>query len=175
MQVAGQDHVGRQQCLVGVRACASLGHGVGAGQREGRLSQRFLQPFEAEVEFVIAERAGIIPHEVHRAQHRMVPAPALSRLRGQVAERGALQKVAIVEQYAVFIARLDPRLTDKGRDTGKAAGLIGTSCEVIERQDVGMHIGRDHNAQAHRFTVGGGMLRVWNISGQIHRLHLLHG
>nr|WP_235575661.1 hypothetical protein [Roseovarius tolerans] len=120
---------------------------------------------------MIAERAGVIAHQVHRAQHRMTPAPALSGLCGQIAKRGALKKIAIVEQDAVFCARLVTRLTDKGRDTGEATGLIRQLREVIEGEDVAMHIRRDHHAQAYRRIGGFGVERVWNILSQIQRLH----
>jgi len=101
----------------------------------------------------------------------MVPAPALSRLRGKVAERGALKKIAIVEQDAVFCARLGPRRAHERGDAGEAAGLVGASGKVIKGEDVAMHIRRDHHAQAYGRIGGFGLERVWNILSQIQRLH----
>ncbi|MEI4232627.1 hypothetical protein V8324_06875 [Roseovarius sp. D22-M7] len=144
---AGQDDVGRHECCVLERRDAAPRDRVGAGQGKLGLAQRAAQPVETEIELVIAERGGVVAHLVHRPQHRVLPTPSLTGLRCQIAERGALQEIAIVEQKTVLVTGLDAGAAHKRGDPGQTVGAVFGIGEVVEGQDMAMHVRGCENTQ----------------------------
>nr|WP_245770668.1 hypothetical protein [Roseovarius azorensis] len=156
---ARQDQVGGQQGLILNRGRAGLRYRIGAGQGKARLSERLAQPVEAEVEFVIAKGRCVIAHEVHRVQHRVPAAPAPTGLCGQVAERRALQEIAVVEQQAVPSPRRGAGLSRARRKPCQPIGPVACVGVIVEGQDMAVYIRGLEHAQPYccrGYRLGGG-------------------
>ena len=96
---------------------------------------------------MVPERGGRIVEPVHRGDHGMDRVRVSDdRLGGEVAERRALENVAVVEQQAVgtFVARL----SDQRRRTREADRIIGTIPIIVVRIEIGVEIGEAKQAQA---------------------------
>ncbi|MDZ7709436.1 MAG: hypothetical protein U5K36_04615 [Roseovarius sp.] len=146
-QAAVQDREGRQEWRVVARGLSGGAHGIGADQRKPRLLQRRLQPVEAEIELVIAERGRVIAHEVHGADHRVPALPAIAGPGGEIGERRALHEIAVVEEKAAIRTRLGTRLPDQRGQPRQAIPGVVLAGEIVERQQVAMHVRRGEDAQ----------------------------
>ncbi|WP_241691091.1 hypothetical protein [Roseovarius sp. A46] len=147
LQGAVQDGEGWQERGVVPRRGPEGAHGIGADHRKPGLRQGGFEPVDTEVEFVIAERRGVIVHVVHGADHGVVPAPAMSGSGGQVGECRALQEIAVVEQQAIVLAHLGPRPMDECRQPSEALSGIRFAIEIIVWQEVAVYVRGGENPQ----------------------------
>ena len=112
---------------------------IGADDRELGAGKAVLEEVQAVVELVVAERAALIGQGVHRGDHRMGLAGLEPLLVGdEIAERGALQEVAIVEEKAVL--RLCLRRLDQVRGLGEADRVVGRVAKIVIRHDVDVEV-----------------------------------
>ncbi len=143
-----------QLVLLGVRRQLTLGE-VGADEGETGAGQRVRHIVEAVIEFVVAERAAIITQHVHGIDHGMLVAGLHAALIGDVvAERIALQEVAIIHQHRVSGLGADGT-DDRGsaRQTHRVVRLVGV---IIIGKDVDVDISRFHDAQMRLIGRGAG-------------------
>ena len=122
-----QDHIGRQQGLVG-----GVAH-IGADERKICAFQRAVEERQAEVEFVIAQGGRVIGERIHgdeKGMHRI----GLELIhRGEEVTHGTtLKDVSIVEQQRVL--DLATGFPDQARKPGEAHGRIGAVEIVIPIQ-----------------------------------------
>ena len=75
---------------------------IGVNVREFRPGQRFMQIVQSVVEFMVAKVAYRVVEQVHRLVDRVNIALFQTFRRHIVAERAALNHVAVIDQHAVF-------------------------------------------------------------------------
>ncbi len=133
--LVGGDVGGVAQRIGGEFALDQIGRDEGkVGAGEGGVEE-----VEAVVELVIAQRADLIAERVHGGDGgvRLVGEAAL--IGDIVAERVALDHVAIVDEYGVAGFGAD-RLDERG-GAGEAHGVVGGVGEIIIRIDRNVQIG----------------------------------
>jgi hypothetical protein len=159
-QRALQHHEGRAQQAVIAGRLAAPAHDIRRHDGKLGIRQRAVEESEAEVEFVVAQRDGVIFQRVHRSDHRVDVARRKTPVPGDVvAQRAALKKVAIVEQQAV--RRLGPQPRDQpagARQAKRVAGLVGV---IVVGQHVDMQISGREQPQVHR---AGSRLRCFGLA-----------
>ena len=106
-----------------------------------------LERLEAVVELMVPERRDRVVKPIHGGDHGVnrgrVPD---DRVSGEVAERSALENVAVVEQQGV--GTFAARLRDQTRGPREADGIIRTITIVIVRVKIGVQIGQAKQTQA---------------------------
>ena len=106
-----------------------------------------LEDLEAVVELMVAKHRGRIVERVHRRDDRMDRLRVFGdRVGGEVAERRALENVAVVEQQAV--GRFLASLSDQGRGPGKPDRIVRAVAVIVVRIEIGVQIGQAEQAQA---------------------------
>ena len=96
---------------------------------------------------MVAKRRGRIVERVHRRDDRMDRLRVFGdRVGGEVAERRALENVAVVEQQAV--GRFLASLSDQGRRPRKPDRIVRAVAVIIVRIEIGVQIGQAEQAQA---------------------------
>ncbi len=141
-----EQHIGRQQRAVTGRPVALSDRHVRADHRKGRRAQCRHQKVQPEVEFVVSQRCGVDTHRVHCRDRRVGRVRSQRAPKGNpVAQRVALQEVAVVEQQAGV--RLGPQPRDargglrQPEAVGRAVGVI------VVGQKVDVQIGRSEQPQ----------------------------
>ena len=138
--------------------CAVLASDVAADDGKARAGVSALENVKTVVEVMVAERGRGKVERVHDGDDRMGRLVVLRhRLGGEIAERRALQNVAVVEQQAVgrFLARLDDQRCG-ARETDR---IIGTVAIVIVRVEIGVQIRHAHESQGKARRNASGMER----------------
>ena len=119
---------------------------IAADDRKARLRIGALEGLEAIVELMVAKRGDVIVKPVHGGDHGMDRARVShDRRRGEVAERGALENVAVVEQETV--GAFAPRLRDQRGGARKADRVIRTITIIVVRIEIGVQIGQADETQ----------------------------
>jgi hypothetical protein len=97
---------------------------------------------------VVADRAAIVREHVHGGHHRVgVALPHAAPVGHEVAERRALDQVAVVEQQAV--RRLRPGGPDERRRAGEPDRVVGGVAVIVVREDVHVQVGGLQDPQPH--------------------------
>ena len=120
---------------------------IAADNGKARLRIGALERLEAIVELMVAERGDRVVEPVHGGDHRMDHARIPDdRGGGEVAERRALENVAVVEQEAV--GAFAPRPGDQRGGAREADRVIRAITIIIVRIEIGVQIGQANKAQA---------------------------
>ena len=120
---------------------------IAADDGKARLRIRALERLEAIVELMVAERGDCVVEPVHGGDHGMDRACVPDDRRGgEVAERRALENVAVVEQEAV--GAFASRLSDQRGGAREADRVVRTITIIIVRIEIGVQIGQADEAQA---------------------------
>lgn len=111
---------------------------IGRDDGKARLGDHATQEGQAEIEIVIAKRAHVIAHGIHRRDGGVARA-ATGLARSIIPQRVALKEIAIVQQQAVphllltaHCQRGDPRQPDP---------VAGAVAQIIVGQHMHMHVG----------------------------------
>ena len=134
------------------RAVERLDVGADEGERGGAQGRR--QERQPVVELVVADRGRVVAEQVHGPDHRMVVRRRqMSRERHVIAERIALDDVAVVEQQAV--GDLGARGRDQRRDLGQADRIVLPILIIIVVVDEHVQVGglEQPDAQSRRLPV----------------------
>ena len=121
---------------------------IGINIGEVRARQRLLQVVEAVIKFMVAEIADAVVQPVHRLPDRMRLSRIESFRRHIVAQRAALNHVAVINQHAVFHFRAGGGNQRGGAHQAELVG--GLIFVVIEIHHITVQIGRFHDAQIYR-------------------------
>jgi hypothetical protein len=109
---------------------------------------------------VVAERDRVVPDRVHLGGHRMDRTALGHRIDARVVEpeRGALDRVAGVEEQGVVAASIRADLVHHGRHTRQADDVAGAVGErgirvVVPVHRVAVDVGGAHDRDGHRLVV----------------------
>ncbi|MCI1747356.1 MAG: hypothetical protein LKI24_04155 [Acidipropionibacterium sp.] len=162
-------HPFQDRDIAGERVAGGGVDDVGAQQRCRERLGVVEQAVEAVVELVVADHRGVVSHQVQGAGHRVAAeSPAAGRGAGagrQVAQRGALDGVAVVQQDDGLGASFGAGVFDEGGEPGQAQRRFGLAAggpgvggvwavvEVVPVEQVAVHIGAGQDRQGGAYGV----------------------
>jgi hypothetical protein len=119
-----------------------------------RLAAGLCEERQAVVELVVADGAAVVAERVHRAVHRQfLVAADRFHARLVVGQRGALDRVAGIEQQAV--RKLGPCLAYQGRRALEADRGVRGELVVVVAEDIGVEIGGLEDREARTRAIDG--------------------